>query len=163
MSSFSEKIGDHLLGSASCANNFCWIWFILKHPYSQLLFTFGLMRLNSRFITCQDVIDVCRSTAIVFLGHFFLIIDTSFFLSDWQILWDPKRTNFFDSQIFMQYFMLVPSMPKVVSISRYVTWRSCNNSWRTASMVSGTTTVWPTFTKFVWEWSTILAEFIQLN
>ena len=33
---------------ASCASNFCWIWFILKHPYSRLLFTFGLIRINPR-------------------------------------------------------------------------------------------------------------------
>ena len=27
------------------------------------------------------------------------------FVSDWQIVWAPKRTNFFDSQMFMQYWM----------------------------------------------------------
>ena len=36
--------------------------------------------------------------------------------------------------------ILVPLMPEVVSISRWVAWRSCNISWHTASMVSGTTT-----------------------
>ena len=50
------------------ANNFCWIRLILKHPYSRLLFTFGLIRVNPRFITCHDVIDVFRSTAIVFFN-----------------------------------------------------------------------------------------------
>ena len=34
MSSLSEKTDAHLLESASRANNFCWIWLILKHPYS---------------------------------------------------------------------------------------------------------------------------------
>ena len=37
--------------------------------------------------------------------HFFRPIDTSLFLSDWQIVWIPMRTNFFDSQMFMQYWM----------------------------------------------------------
>ena len=81
MSNFSPKTGDHLLGSASCASNFYWIWLILKHPYSRLLFAFGLIRVNPRFITCHHVIDVFRSTAI-FLEHFFRLIDTSLFLSD---------------------------------------------------------------------------------
>ena len=54
-------------------------WLILKHPYSQLRFTFGLIRVNPQFITCHDVIDVFRSTAIVFLEHFFRPIDTSLF------------------------------------------------------------------------------------
>ena len=93
MSSFSEKTGDHLLGSDSCASNFCWIWLILRDPYSRVLFTFGLIRVNPLFITCHDVIDVFQSTAIVFLEHFLRPICTS----DWQIVWDPTRTNFFDS------------------------------------------------------------------
>ena len=106
MSSFFEKTGDHLLGSASCASKFCWIWLILKHLYSRLLFTFGLIYVNLRFIVCANVIDVFRSTAIVFLEHFFWPIDTSsFFLSDWQIVWHPTRTNFFYRQMFIQYWM----------------------------------------------------------
>ena len=63
-----EKKGDHLLGSASCASNFCWIWLILKYPYSRLLFARNLwfIRVNPRFITSHDIIDVFRRTAIVF-------------------------------------------------------------------------------------------------
>ena len=53
MFSFSEKKGDHLLGSASWASNFCWIWLILKHLYNRLLFNFGLIRVNPRFIICH--------------------------------------------------------------------------------------------------------------
>ena len=102
MSSFSEKTGDHLLGSASCASNFCWIWLILKHPNSRLLFTFGLIRVNLRFVTYHDVIDVFGSIASC-LEHFFRPIDTSLFFSDEQIVWDLTRTNFSDSQMFMQY------------------------------------------------------------
>ena len=88
MSGFSEKTVDHLLESDSFASNFCWI---------------GLIRVNSQFITCQDVIDVFRSTAIVFLDHFFPPLGTSLFLSDGQIVWNPTLTIFFDSQLFIQY------------------------------------------------------------
>ena len=95
MSSFSEKTVDHLFGSASCINNFCWIWLIImKHSYSRLLFTFGLIRINLRFITCHDVVDVFRSTVIVFLEHFLRLIDKSLFLSNWQIVWDQTRKIF---------------------------------------------------------------------
>ena len=102
---FQKKRGDHLLGSATCASNFCWIWLILKHPYSRLLFTFGIIRINSLFINCHDVMVVLRSTAIGFLKHLFWPIYTSLFLSDWQLVWNPTRTNFFDKQMFMQYWM----------------------------------------------------------
>ena len=68
---FRKKTGYHLLETASCASNFCGIWLILKQAYTRLLFTFGLIRVNSQFITCHDVIDVFRSTAIVFLEHVF--------------------------------------------------------------------------------------------
>ena len=79
---FPKKTGDPLLGSASCASNYCWIWLILKHPYSRLLFTFGLISVNPRFITSRNVVDVFRSTAIVFLMHFFRPNDTSLLLSN---------------------------------------------------------------------------------
>ena len=82
----------------------CWIWLILKHPYGRLLFTIGLKCVNPRFITCHDVIDVFRSTAIVFLDHLFGPINTNLFLSDWQIVWNPTQSNFFGSQMFMQYW-----------------------------------------------------------
>ena len=78
---FQKKTGDHLLGSASWASNFCWIWLILKQPYSRLLFTFGLIRENPLFTICHDVIDVFRGTAIVFLKHFLRPIDRRLFLT----------------------------------------------------------------------------------
>ena len=93
--------GDYLLGSASCASNFCWIWLILKHPYSRLLFIFRLICVNLRFIMCHDVIDEFRSID-EFLEHFFRPIDTNLFLSDWQHLWDSTWIDFFGSQMFKQ-------------------------------------------------------------
>ena len=84
----SKKSGNDLLGSALFANNFCWIRLNWKHPYSLLLFTFGLLRVKLRSISCHDVIEVFRSIAIV-----------------WQILWNPTWTNFFYSQMFRKYWI----------------------------------------------------------
>ena len=71
VSFFNEKNRWSFAWKCFVASNFCWIWLILKHPYSQLLFTFGLIRVNPLFITYHDVIDVFHSTANVFLEHFF--------------------------------------------------------------------------------------------
>ena len=107
-SSFSEKTADHLLGSASCESNLCLIWLILKHPYSRLLFTFGIIRVNLKFVTCYNVIDVFRSSAIVF----------------WSISFNQSTRAFFwaiDELCGIQCnieCMTVPLMSKVVSISR---------------------------------------------
>ena len=60
MSSLSEKTGNHLLGRAACASNFCWIWHSLKHPYSLLLFSFRLIRVNPQFITCHRRVSKYR-------------------------------------------------------------------------------------------------------
>ena len=138
---FSGKTGDHLLGSVSCASNFCWIWLILKHPYSRLLFTFGLIRVNPLFVTCRDVMDVFEAPRSYFWSISFDQLTRAFL---WRI---GKLSGIQREQICLTVkfscnieCMLVPLMPKVVSISRWVTWRSCNISWRTASLVSGTTT-----------------------
>lgn len=98
------------------ANSFGWIWLLLKYPSSSLLFTFGLMRVNPRFITCHDVIDVFRSTAIVFYGHFlrhyfiFWAIDECCGIQWKQIFQTIKSLCIIESG-------LVPLMPKVVIIS----------------------------------------------
>ena len=127
MSSFPEKTDDHLLRSASCASNF-WIYLILKtHTVDCCLL---LIRVNPRFITCHDVvIDVFQSTPIEFLKHFFRPINASQFFE--RLTNCPMRTHFFLTIKCSCNIecMLVPLMPKVVSIS----WRSCNISWRTAS------------------------------
>ena len=127
--SSSEKTGDHLLGCASCASNFCWIWLILKHPYNRLLFTFGLMSVNPKF----------RSYAIVFLEHFL----------------QTTRTNFFDGQMFMQYWMYAgPTHAQscLMMILEYQLAHSINgfgnNNW-----------FWKTFTKFVLKWTTTSVQF----
>ena len=41
MTHSAEETGDHLLRSASCANNFCWIWLVLEHPHGRLLLCSG--------------------------------------------------------------------------------------------------------------------------
>ena len=93
MSSYSKKTGDHLLGSASCASNFCWIWLILKPPYSRLLFTFAFIHVNAWFITCHERLTNCvGSNANIFF-------------------WQSNIHACIEC-------MLIPLMPKVVSISR---------------------------------------------
>lgn len=57
--------------------HFCWIWHILKHSYSRLLFTFGLVCVKLRFVSFHNVIEVFRSTTIVNFEHFFLPIHTN--------------------------------------------------------------------------------------
>ena len=94
---FPKKQAITCLEVPTKTSNFCWIWLILKHPYSRLLFIFGFIRLNPRFITCHDVIDECRNTAIVLLEYFFRPIDRDWIgqWRDWQIVWNPMWTNFF--------------------------------------------------------------------
>ena len=90
MSSFSEKTGDDLLGSVSCATNFCWIWLILKKH------TADCCLLSGSYAQIHDSSPVVfRNTAIAFLEHLFRPIYTNRFLSDWQIVCDPMWTNFF--------------------------------------------------------------------
>ena len=113
---FPKKTGDYLLGSAMCASNFCCIWLILKYPYSRLLFTFGLMLVNPWFITCHDIMDVFRSTAIVFLEHFFRPIDP-FFERVINCVGSKRNQIFFIVKCLRNIeYRLVPLMPKVVSI-----------------------------------------------
>ena len=75
-------------------------------------------RVNPRFINCHDVKDVFRSTAIVFLEHFFRPIGTRIF---WAV---DKLCGIQREQIFLTVkclctieCILVPLIPKVVSIS----------------------------------------------
>lgn len=109
------KKANHLLESTSCVNNFCWIRLILKNPYSRLLFLFRLIRVNPLFITCHDVINLFRSTAIDFFLHFFRPIDTSLFLSVWQ---DPTGTNFCYSQMFIQSYSLSFAIFKLLVLKK---------------------------------------------
>lgn len=75
------------------ASNFCWIWFILKHPCSRLLFTFGLIR---EFLPTIHNLPRChrrvsKHRSRIFGAYFFQPIDMNLFLSNWQIVWDPTR------------------------------------------------------------------------
>ena len=146
-----------MLGSASCASNFCWIWLILKHSHSRLLFTFGLILVNPRFITCHDIIDVFRSTAIVFLEHFFQPIDTSLFF--WAIF---KLCGIQREQIFLTVkcscnieCMLVSLMPIYMRLSQSHG-RSYDDilQYQLAHSINGLRNnnwFWTTFTKFVYD------------
>lgn len=54
---FPQKTSDHFLWSASCADNFCWVWLILEDSRGRLLFTFGLICIDPWFVTCHDLIN----------------------------------------------------------------------------------------------------------
>ena len=128
MSSFSEKTGDHLLGSASFASNFCWIWLILKHPYP-LKSTIHHLSQCHRHVSkrCDRIFE-----------PFFQPIDTSLFLSDWQIVCDPTHWMYLTigHTTILQYQL-------AHSINSFR-----NNNW-----------FYTTFTKFVLEWTTTSAKF----
>lgn len=82
-----EKGATICLYMLHAQNNFCWIRLILKHPYNRLLFTFRLIRLNSRFIICHDIVNMFRSNAFVFLRLLATNrCDDRFFFNDWQIV-----------------------------------------------------------------------------
>ena len=104
MTNYSKKTGDHLLRSVSCANKFCLIWLVLKDPYSGLLFSFGFKCIYPWLVTCHNLIDNIYNTAIEFFQHFFAPMTQTFF-ERLQIMRYTMRTNLFDSQRFMQYWM----------------------------------------------------------
>ena len=101
-----------------------------------------------------------RSTAIVFLEHFFRPIDTSLVLSYWQIVWDPTRTNFFDSQMFMQYWMY-PGPTNTQGCLNLTLGHMTILSYQLAHSINGyrkNNWFWTSFTKFVLEWTTTSVE-----
>ena len=69
MTSFEEERG-HQLWSASSTNNFRWVWLVFEDPYDGLLFCFGVICIDPRFVTCDNFINVFWSTAIVFFPTF---------------------------------------------------------------------------------------------
>ena len=81
--SFAEETGGRLLRNVSSRSNFRWIWLVLEYPYGGLLFCFGLIRIDTWFVVCDDPVNVFWSTAIVFFQYFYAPIDTSLF---WAIV-----------------------------------------------------------------------------
>ena len=66
MTSFGVETGHHLPRSAFSTNKFRWIWLVFQGPHGGLLFCFELMRIDPWFVSCDDLINVFWSTAIVF-------------------------------------------------------------------------------------------------
>ena len=56
MTSFAAETGRHSLRSDFSTNNFRWIWFGCKDPHGGLLLCFGLIRIDPRFVTYDDLI-----------------------------------------------------------------------------------------------------------
>ena len=79
MTSVAEETGHYLLRSDFFTNNFRWIWLVFEDPYGGLLFSFGLIRIDAWFDTCDELINVFCRTAIVFFPHFYAPIDNSHF------------------------------------------------------------------------------------
>ena len=152
MSSFSEKIDDYLLGSDSCASSLCWIWFVLKHAYSRLLFTFGLICVNKRFITCHDDVDMFTSAAIIFSDQ---SIRAFFF---------ERLTNFVGSNA--NNFFWQSNVLTILNIGTIKAWGCLNFTignmmilqYQLAHRINGfrnnNNWFWTTITKFVLEWTT---------
>uniref|UniRef100_A0A0K2T6I6 Uncharacterized protein n=1 Tax=Lepeophtheirus salmonis TaxID=72036 RepID=A0A0K2T6I6_LEPSM len=46
MTSFAKETGDHLLQTTYFSNNFRWICLVFEDPHGQLLFCFGLIRID---------------------------------------------------------------------------------------------------------------------
>ena len=86
----------------------------LEDPHSRLVFTFRLIRLDPRFVTCHDVIHIFWSTAIVFFEHFLRPIDTSLFF--WAIV---KLCEIFFTDKYSWNFecILTQLISKITSIS----------------------------------------------
>ena len=99
-----------------------------------LLFYFGLIRIGQWF--------VFWSTAIVFFPTFLCTNrHEPFFWAIFKLCGIQREQIFFTARCWSIECILVAEMLKDTSISRYVTWRSCIISSRTASMFSDTTAV----------------------
>ena len=133
MINFVEKIGDHLwsasytlfgFGSSSKTHtvNCCFV----SGSYAQIHNSSPVTILQTLFVAPHRIFPtfLCTNRQEPFLSVSGIQQEEKFIMA-------------------MQYScniegMLVEEMPKDSSISRYVTWRSCINSSRTASMFSGT-------------------------
>ena len=70
LTSFAEQTGNHLLRSVFSTNNFRWVWIVFEDPHGRLLFCFGRIRIDQWLVTCDHLISVFWSTAIVFIFTF---------------------------------------------------------------------------------------------
>lgn len=97
------------------------------HTVSRLLFPFRRVRIDPWFVTYYNLYTFFEGPRL-------------YFLSFCQIMWIPTRTS-----------ILVELLPKAVSISQCVAWRSSIISFYTASLFSGNNLFSTTFTTFVAE------------
>ena len=100
LTSLVEETGDHLFRSVFSTNNSRWIWLVFEGPHGGLLFCFELIRIDPWFVTCDDLINVFWSTAIVFFQQFYASIDKSLF---WAIARFSENKSFFTARPFMLY------------------------------------------------------------
>lgn len=140
------KIEDHSFRSASCTNNFCWVWLLLNKAYNRLLFTFGLIFIDPKFFNCVDVISGFWFTTLTFYEHIFKPIETrTFFSSDCQVMQNPMRALIIHAKCSCNNLcMLVILMPSNVLILRYITRWSGFIISHTASMIFRCFFLWTT-------------------
>lgn len=108
-----RKKGDHLVRSASNVNNFCLIWYLLKHPYSRLVISCQLIRIDSSHVTMLY-------TSFEALPLYFVRI--SLYLTrqhHFEILSSYVRTNVAARRSCNILNILVELMPKVASNLEY--------------------------------------------
>ena len=115
----------------SSANNYCWIWLVLKDTHCWLLFCFGFICMDSWFITYINIMHSLWYTMNVFSTilctsrH-----DLSFKRLSGYAVWNPNKSFFFFFFFFGKnlcniLLILIILILKDASISRYVTWWSC--------------------------------------
>ena len=102
MTSFREERGHHLLWGASWALEFHrWI-FVGKDPYARLLLGFGVIAVDPRFITCDDIPELSWPTFIELSQHVLALFHPGRFLFVRQMMGYPSGATLPYLQVFMQ-------------------------------------------------------------
>ena len=164
MSGITDETSNHLLGSTAWTNNFVGFgsfW----NTQSGLLFTFGLIRIDSCFVPSYDVVDQIWPTSVEFLEHFFAPFNTSLFLSFGQIVWDPTITKFPYAQVIMQNRMYCFHINAYGCLNLAICYMPVSHNHFTHSInISGNNRRgWTTFTEFITKKRTSTLEFGKSN
>ena len=96
--SFAQETGQHMLRSAYSTNNSRWIWLVFEDPHDGQLFSVGLIRTNSWFFNCDNLINVFWGSAIVFFQHFNTPIDTKLFWAFVKLCGIQREQVFFTAR-----------------------------------------------------------------
>ena len=126
MNSNAEETGNLLFRCASCSKNYCWILVALEDPYNRPLFCFRLMCIDLWFINCVGIISSLWCTLKYFVSISFHQSTRVFFRVFVRLYGIPHEQIFFMAKCSCNILLMpIMLMSKDISISRYVTWRSC--------------------------------------